>query len=168
MNEPVVYWGILAGIVAFAASVGFFMGRAAARSEGRDASGEKTPWWPEKISRLFWLLSPFLLTLIGIFAGGSFGMETGPLWAVFCAMVIIQGVVGGMFGFHFDLVSSIVCGVFIAVEILMLGGIFLFVVLDYSRFFAWYLVGGILAISGGAVLAAWVGSMPRRSSGRGH
>lgn len=71
-----------------------------------------------------------------------------------------------MFGFGFDLVSSIICGIFIAVEILMLGLILLITVFNYHQYAGLYLVLGILAICAGTVLAAMLG-MNRRSSGRG-
>lgn len=160
--RDVSIWLILGAIIFFTALLGFFVGQGAARAEIRKATAEGVPWWPDKWQRLFWLLSPFLLTVIVIKIGSHYGIETGPLWAMLSAMLIIQAVVGGMFGFQFDLVSSVVCGVFIAVEYFLLGAFLIMTMPGFSQYFGWYAVIGILAIAAGAVLAAYLGSLRRR------
>lgn len=153
-------------VIAFVALVGFLIARTSGPGETDLENGESPRWWPHKWQRLFWLFSPFLLTIGAIHWGEAYRLNTGPLWGFFFALVIIQAVVGGMFGFSFDLVGSIVCGVFISVEVFILGAIVLLGMLDHSRFLGVYLVLGIVAISAGAILAAWLGAMPARR-GRG-
>lgn len=166
MTQPndTAVWIILGIIIGFTALVGFLI---AYRRRGGGASAiDKVFWWPDKFLRLFWILSPFILCVVCALYFGSLGKETGGFWALFCALIIIQAVVIGMFGFGFDLVSSICCGIFVGVEILMVGLIILLTVFKYYDYIGWYLVLGILAICAGAVLAAMVG-LNRRSGGRG-
>lgn len=165
MTRPseMAIWIILGGIIAFASLVGFVM--AYSRGGGKSDADQRVPWWPDKWLRLFWLLSPFMLCVICALYFGSRGKETGGIWALFSTLFILQAVIGGMFGFNFDIVGSIVCGIFIGVEMLMLGLIILITVFDYHQYAGWYLVVGILLICAGAVFAAMLGS--GRSRGRG-
>ncbi len=146
-------WLMVAAVVAFAAGVGFVLGRVRRSVLPRTAESTSAGF-PRLLIRISWLALPFVLCAVIALVGRARGYETGPLWAVFGALVIIQAVVAGMFGLSTDTVSSIVSGIFVAVGLLLIGGIFLFVVLDWGDYFVPYLMGGIGAIVACTVFAA--------------
>ncbi len=148
-------WGIVVGVVALAMVVGFVRARWL-RGVRLWPSRERLALWKSTaaLRRLFWLALPLLLMLCAIATLDAQGRNAGPLWAAFFASLIVQATMAGVFGLKADPASSIALGACLVIELFVAGGVLLFVVLDFSDYFAAYVIGGIFAIVAGIIFAA--------------